>query len=129
MWSFVGRRNNKVWLWLAMDTQTREIVAVHVGDRSRHSAQALWHNLPPIYRERAVCFTDEWEAYVGILPTTRHRIVTKDSGLTNYIERFNNTLRQRLARLTRETLSFSKKRANHIGALCYFIHHYNAQLA
>jgi len=27
----------------------------------------------------------------------------------------------------RKTLSFSKKLANHIGALWYFIHHYNAQ--
>ena len=30
-------------------------------------------------------------------------------------ERFNNTLRQRVSRLVRETLSFSKKLANHVG--------------
>lgn len=30
---------------------------------------------------------------------------------------FNNTLRQRLARLTHQTLAFSKKLANHIGAI------------
>ncbi len=129
IWSFVGQRDNKVWLWLAMDAETREIVALHVGDRSRSGAQALWENLPPIYRECAVCFTDDWEAYVGVFPETRHRIVEKKSGLTNYIERFNNSLRQRLARFTRETLSFSKKLANHIGAIWYFVHHYNAQLA
>jgi IS1 family transposase len=41
------------------------------------------------------------------------------------IERFNNTLRQRVSRLVRETLSFSKTLANHIGALKYFICHYN----
>jgi hypothetical protein len=33
--------------------------------------------------------------------------VGKESGLTSYIERFNNTLRQRIARLVRKTLSFS----------------------
>lgn len=110
-----------------MDAETREIVAIHVGDRSRKSAKALWENIPPVYRECAVCFTDNWEAYLHVLPTTRHRIVEKGSGLTSYIERFNNTLRQRLARLTRETLSFSKKMANHIGAIWYFVHHYNAQ--
>ncbi|MBD2089328.1 IS1 family transposase, partial [Microcoleus sp. FACHB-1515] len=27
-----------------------------------------------------------------------------------------------------KTLSFSKKLANHIGAIWYFIHHYNASL-
>jgi len=129
LWSFVGRRDNKVWLWLAMDAETREIVALHVGDRSREGAQALWENLPPLYRECAICFTDDWEAYVDVLPESRHRIVDKQSGLTSYIERFNNTVRQRLARFARETLSFSKKLENHIGAIWFFVHHYNAQLA
>ena len=44
---------------------------------------------------------------------------------TRPIERFNNTLRQRVSRLVRETLSFSKTLANHIGAIKYFICHYN----
>jgi hypothetical protein len=39
------------------------------------------------------------------------------------IERFNNTLRQRVARLVREALSFSKTRVNHIGAIKMFICH------
>ncbi|HZC03558.1 MAG TPA: IS1 family transposase, partial [Gammaproteobacteria bacterium] len=41
------------------------------------------------------------------------------------IERFNNTLRQRVSRLAREALSFSKELANHIGAIKLFICHYN----
>jgi insertion element IS1 protein InsB len=45
--------------------------------------------------------------------------------LKDSIERFNNTLRQRVSRLVRETLSFSKKLANHIGAIKFFICHYN----
>jgi peptide/nickel transport system substrate-binding protein len=36
---------------------------------------------------------------------------------------------QRISRLVRKTLSFSKKRENHIGAIWYFVHHYNASLA
>jgi hypothetical protein len=36
-----------------------------------------------------------------------------------------NTLRQRMSRLVRETLSFSKKLANHMGAIKLFICHYN----
>jgi IS1 family transposase len=44
---------------------------------------------------------------------------------TNHIERFNNTLRQRVSRLVREALSFSKKLANHVGAIKLFICHYN----
>jgi IS1 family transposase len=44
---------------------------------------------------------------------------------TNHIERFNNTLRQRVSRLVRSALSFSKKLSNHIGAIKYFICNYN----
>jgi hypothetical protein len=33
--------------------------------------------------------------------------------------------RQRVSRLVRDTLSFSKKLAHHIGAIKYFICHYN----
>ena len=42
--------------------------------------------------------------------------------------RFNCTMRQRIARLVRKTLSFSKKLENHIGAIWLFIHHYNKSL-
>jgi hypothetical protein len=41
------------------------------------------------------------------------------------VERFNNILCQRVSRLVRDTLSFSKKLAHHIGAIKYFICHYN----
>jgi hypothetical protein len=37
----------------------------------------------------------------------------------------NNTLRQCVARLVRDALSFSKKLANHIGAINLFFCHYN----
>jgi insertion element IS1 protein InsB len=51
--------------------------------------------------------------------------ITKEARKTNHIGRFNNTLRQRVSRLVRETLSFSKKRANHIGAIKFSICHDN----
>ena len=149
MWSFIGSKKNKVWIWLAIDSLTKEIVGVHVGARDRASARKLWDSLPPVYRQRlrlpkrkapaltvgqcATCYTDFWEAYQGILPTKRHRAVGKETGRTNHIERFNNTLRQtgakvRIGRLVRKSLSFSKKFQNHLGAIWDFIHYYNASL-
>jgi insertion element IS1 protein InsB len=65
------------------------------------------------------------EPYKGVIPPERHQAMTKQARKTHHIERFNNTLRQRLSRLTRETLSFSKKLAYHIGAIKYFMCHYN----
>jgi insertion element IS1 protein InsB len=111
-----------------MDRDTREIVGVYIGDRSQASAQELWLSLPVQYQEDAVAYTDFWEAYSFAFPNNRHRAVGKESGKTNHIERFNGTLRQRVSRLVRKTLSFSKKLDNHIGAIFYFIHHYNATL-
>jgi len=66
-----------------------------------------------------VAYTDVWSAYQAVLPSTRDRPVGKDSGKTNHIERFNCTRRQRISRLGRKTLSFSKKLENHIGLFGY----------
>ncbi len=55
--------------------------------------------------------------------------VGKETGQTYKIERFNATLRQRVARLVRKALSFSKTLENHIGAIWYFVHHYNQTLS
>jgi IS1 family transposase len=126
-WSFVGNKGNKQWIWLALDVKTRVIVGIYIGDRSRESALKLWSSLPAVYRQCAVCYTDFWDAYPPVIPVTRHT-VGKESGKTNHIEKFNNTLRQRISRLVRKTLSFSKKLENHIGAIWYFIHYYNAYL-
>ena len=108
-----------------MDRATRQIIAFHVGDRSRQSAEQLWANLPAVYREQATFYTDQYVAYEGEIPAERHKAITKKARLTNHIERFNNTLRQRVSRLVRATLSFSKKVQNHVGAIRHFICHYN----
>ena len=127
LWSFVDDKGNEQWVWLALDVETREIVGCSIGDRSGESAKALWRSLPAVYRQSAVCYSDFWVSYPVALPSSRHRAVGKESGLTSYIERFNNTLRQRVSRLVRKTLSFSKKLENHIQAIWNFIHHYNEQ--
>jgi IS1 family transposase len=129
MWSFVGDKSNKQWIWLAIDVFTKEIVGVYIGKRAQTGAQGLWDSLPAVYRQCAVSYTDFWSAYGIVFPQKRHRAVGKDTGKTNYIERFNNTMRQRRSRLVRKTLSFSKILSNHIGAIWYFIHEYNATLS
>ena len=128
MWSFVARKQNKQWVWIAIDAGSKQIIAFYVGDRSRKSARKLWDRIPLIYRQQASFDTDDWQAYKGVIPTSQHRVCAKGSGHTNIIERFNCTLRQRVSRLVRETLSFSKSLSNHIGAIKYFICHYNQML-
>ena len=55
-------------------------------------------------------------------------MVKKESGLTNHVERWNNTLRQRLGRFVRKTLSFSKCEEMHVACLSLFVHRYNLEL-
>lgn len=128
MWSFVGDKGSKQWIWLALDANTRDIVGAYVGDRSEAGAQGLWESLPGVYRQCAVAYTDFWNAYALVFLSKRHQAVGKESGQTSYIERFNCTVRQWVSRLVRKTLSFSKELENHIGAIWLFIHRYNASL-
>ncbi len=129
MWSFVGKKDNTQWIWLAINRETREIIGAYVGSRDRDGAQGLWDSLPPVYRQCAVASTDFWAAYDSVFPTKRHKSVGKESGHTSHIDRLNCTIRQRISRLVRKTLSFSKTIKNHIGAIWNFIHHYNAEIA
>ncbi len=69
--------------------------------------------------------TLQYVIYAGVIPAAQHRAISTLARTTNHLERFNNTLRQRVSRLVREALSFSKKLANHIGAIKLFICHYN----
>ena len=112
---------------MAMDRATREIVGCYVGSRNEAGAVALWQSLPECYLD-AETYTDYWKAYRAIFYADTLYQVGKESGQTNHIERFNNTLRQRVSRLVRKTLSFSKNLDNHIGAVWLFIHHYNSSL-
>ena len=92
----MGHKGNKQWVWLALDAKSREIVGVYIGDRDEQAARKLWNSLPPVYRQCAVAYTDLWAAYGAVFPVKRHQAVGKETGKTSYIERFNNTLRQRV---------------------------------
>ncbi len=105
-----------------------QVIAFHVGDRSRRSARKLWQQIPARYRQHASFATDDWEAYKGVIPASQHEVCAKSSGRTNVIERFICTLRQRVSRLVRRTLSFSKIMRHHVGAIKYFICHYNQEI-
>ncbi len=50
------------------------------------------------------------------------------SASTTHIERFNNTLRQRMARFVRRTLSFSKNDQMHEICLLLFLHDHNRRI-
>jgi IS1 family transposase len=124
LWSFVLKKARKRWIWIALCRQTRQVVAFVIGDRSEQTCRRLWKAIPEVFRH-AQCYTDLWKAYLKVLPATQHTAVGKESGETAHVERWNLTLRQRLARFVRRTLSFSKSSQMHEACLRLFIHHYN----
>ena len=128
LWSFVGGKTDVWWVWVALDARTRQVVAMVCGGRDERTAQCLWDALPEAYRDGAVVATDFLAAYRAVVPEDRHAAAGKEAGLTNHVERFWLTVRQRVGRLVRKTLSFSKCEWNHVGALWDFIRYYNASL-
>src|SRR6266498_399117 len=125
--SWLRKKANKVWIWLALCRKTRQIVGYALGDRDEATCRKLWQSIPAKYR-RGTCYTDFWDAYQAVIPVTKHRPVGKETGQTAHIERFNNTLRQRLARFVRKTLSFSKSKMMHEICLKLFIWRYNLEI-
>lgn len=124
IWSFVGKKADKQWIWLALERNTRQIVGYWIGSRDEEGAWGLWYSIPKAIRDIAHFYTDDWHAYGRVID--QHQLTqAKKEGLTNYIERFNNTLRQRCSRLVRKALSFSKNIDNHIDAIYYFLVDYN----
>ena len=126
MWSFVYKKTNKKWVWIAQCRNTRQIIAFHIGSRGRVDAQILWNKIPLSIQKRGFFYSDDWDAYKGVFPKERHSY-SKQKKDTNHLERLNNTIRQRVSRLVRKTLSFSKNLENHIGAIKYFFCHYNLE--
>jgi IS1 family transposase/transposase-like protein len=123
MWTFVGCKANKWWLWTVLCRRTRQIVAFVLGDHSKATCKKLWGRIPDSYR-RCHSFSDFWQAYAALNLET-HQCVGKETGETAHVERWYNTLRQRLGRVVRKTLSFSKSLAFHNMVIKWFIAEYN----
>lgn len=124
LWSFVLNKSQKRWIWLALCRRSRQIVAFYIGKRDAHAAQQMWHRIEYPYTLCPI-YTDHYEAYGTALPEHLHWAKDKASGATAHIERWNNTLRQRLARFARKTLAFSKSNTMHRIMLEWFIIEHN----
>lgn len=129
LWSYVHARANKCWVWIALCKRTRQIVSWVIGSRDEERCQSLWDLVPTDYK-KSMIYSDFYASYDKVLSIAgaSHRSVGKDTGLTNHVERWNCTLRQRIGRFVRKTLSFSKSEEMHELMLKLFIHEYNLSL-
>jgi len=128
VWSFVFKKERQRWLWTALCRRTRQIVAFVIGDHGIRACRRLWNKIPEAYK-RCHTFSDFWQAYAAVFDTETHCCVGKETGQTAHMERWNNTLRQRIGRYIRKTLSFSKSDTyHHIVTKC-FIAQYNLSVS
>jgi IS1 family transposase len=128
LWSYVGSKlQGGCWLWIALCRRTRQVVAYMLGDRSEESARWLRECLPKEYACRATR-SDQWAPYAAAFSKHTHRLCTKKEGETTHAERFFCTARQRVARLVRRALSFSKSFDRHELWLRVFLTEYNLGL-
>ena len=55
LWSYVLKKSNKRWVWIALCRRTRQIVAYYIGDRSEGIRRVWWKRIPYFYKH---CLTD-----------------------------------------------------------------------
>ena len=125
--SFVRIKTNKQWVWVALCRRTRQVVAFVIGSRGEKSCRKLWNKIPASYKH-CHTYSDFWSAYEKVFDAKTHQSVGKETGETAHIERWNNTLRQRISRYVRKTLSFSKKVVWHHMVTKLFIYNYNISI-
>ena len=127
LWSFVEKKSQECWLWIALCRRTRQIVAYTVGDRSQEGAMSLREHVPLDYRRRATR-SDFWLAYEKAFPQRTHRFCGKEEGETNHAERWFGTVRARVSRLVRRSYSFSKRVERHLEAIHLFVVTHNLRI-
>ena len=125
MWTFVGRKRRKVWLWLAVERASRRIVAWVLGSRGAATLRRLWAALPRRYHRYTRYFTDQWRAYRQVLPAGAH--IAGKSG-TRVVEALNGKLRHRCGVLVRRSRSFSKCRIRHEWRIKIAIDQHNSEI-
>jgi len=122
VYSFVKSKKKKVWILYGYCKNSREILAVTPGKRSRKTVRELFKRL----KDTQVDYwcTDKWEAFKEVFPKAKHLIGKK---FTKAIEGVNTSLRSACKRLVRRTTAFSNKVLNHWTLDCHQIGHVSQQ--
>ncbi|MGF7483996.1 IS1 family transposase [Providencia sp. SP181] len=115
LWSFVANKKQQRWLWYAWEPRLKRIIAHTFGRRNKKTLRQL---LALLSRFNVVFWcTGKFSAY-EILPKQKH---VASKFYTQRIERENLNLRNRLKRLNRKTLGYSKSVEMHDKIIGTFI--------
>lgn len=101
--TFIGSKENRIWICYSYCRATKSVFDFVVGGRSKQVIGPLTYNILCTLPQKI--YTDKYQTYASLIPKNIHS--TKCRG-TNHIERMNLTLRTHLKRLSRRTICFSK---------------------
>jgi insertion element IS1 protein InsB len=101
MWSYVGRKKDQRWLWRAIDHRSGKVLAYVFGRRQDDVFLKLKALLEPFGIKKY--YTDYWGAYTRHIDPDEHQPGKRN---TQKIERKHLTLRTRIKRLARKTISY-----------------------
>ena len=126
LYRFCQNKKNKQWIWAALSRNTRQIVVCVISDRSEITFRRLICKIPIEYL-KSQSYSDYGGSTVKsyAILKANYKKVGKESGQTNYIERYWATLRARITRYVRKSISFSRKLRYHHLVTKLFIIDYN----
>ena len=122
-WTYIGKKDTKLWLIYAYHRTSGEIVAWVFGKRDYKTAKKLRDKITQLGLTFSTIATDSWDSFIKAFKTDNHIIGKK---YTIGIEGNNCRLRHRIRRAVRKTCCFSKIMFNHIKAfrLAFFYINY-----
>jgi len=120
LWTYVGNKANKMWLFYAYHRTTGEMISWVWGKRDYKTVRSLREKLKKLGVTFGTIYTDDFSSFVKAFKSDNHIIGKKN---TVGIEGNNCRLRHRIRRAFRKTCCFSKKVLNHLKAfqlaICY----------
>lgn len=102
--TFVGSKQNKIWIVYALERGTRAVVSFNVGTRTNKTLNVVLKTLK--LADARYVFTDNLKQYKTLIDSLVHRVTRYE---TNRIERKNLSMRTHLKRLTRKSICFSRR--------------------
>ena len=116
---FCEKKENQRWLWHGIDHKTGKVLAYVLGKRTDNIFLKLKALLEPFGISKF--YTDNWGTYERKLDPNQHQVGKSN---TQKIERKHRTLRNRIKRLARKTICFSKSEVFHDIVIGLYINRY-----
>ena len=122
LYSFVGSKRKKVWIFYAYAPETKEIIAFTMGKRSIKQLKSLMLKIKHLKISVDFFCTDGFRGFKKVLPYFQHLI---GKVFTQPIEGVNTAIRAKIARFHRRTTKFSKKLKYQYYLFTLFIFYFN----